>query len=115
LAKGGRVSETLVGEEIQRLRETWRPKPASESAAELDNVLGTEAAAKLDRFERVQLADVIAVCRQANTISEAGRTLFANSRQKRSQTNDADRLRKYLNRFGLSWRDIHPQTHANAE
>jgi transcriptional regulatory protein RtcR len=39
-------------------------------------------------------------------MSEAGRTLFAASRQRRSSTNDADRLRKYLARFGLSFEHV---------
>lgn len=38
--------------------------------------------------------------------SEAGRILFAKSRQLRKSTNDADRLRKYLARFKLNWADI---------
>jgi transcriptional regulatory protein RtcR len=58
--------------------------------------------AALDRFERVQLEDVIRVCREASSLSEAGRLLFAASRTARRSTNDADRLRKYLARFGLT-------------
>jgi len=57
---------------------------------------------RLDRFERVQLEDVLRVCRTARSLSEAGRTLFAASRSARTTTNDADRLRKYLARYGLS-------------
>jgi transcriptional regulatory protein RtcR len=34
-------------------------------------------------------------------LSAAGRELFAVTRQKRATANDADRLRKYLARFGL--------------
>jgi sigma54-dependent transcription regulator len=34
---------------------------------------------------------------------DAGRTLFSVSRQRRTTSNDADRLRKYLARFGLTW------------
>ena len=47
-----------------------------------------------------------AVCRQARSLSEAGRALFAQSRARKQSTNDADRLRKYLARFGLSWDDV---------
>ena len=39
-------------------------------------------------------------------LSEAGRRLFAVSRSARSTTNDADRLRKYLQRFGLTWAEL---------
>lgn len=61
---------------------------------------------QLDRFERVQLEDVITVCNQSKNLSEAGRLLFAVSREKKNNTNDADRLRKYLARYGLSWKEI---------
>ena len=46
------------------------------------------------------------MCRQARTLSEAGRRLFTASRGARQTTNDADRLRKYLKRFGLEWQMI---------
>ena len=40
---------------------------------------------------------------RSRSLSEAGRKLFTASRQKRKTHNDADRLRKYLARFGLDW------------
>jgi len=46
------------------------------------------------------------VCRRARSLSEAGRVLFAVSRRRRTSTNDADRLRKYLARFELSWEQL---------
>jgi len=39
-------------------------------------------------------------------LSEAGRTLFAVSRDAKAKPNDADRLKKYLARFGLAWDDV---------
>ncbi|WP_370255936.1 hypothetical protein [Erwinia sp. 198] len=44
----------------------------------------------------------MALYRAADSLSEAGRRLFAVSRQGKKQPNDADRLRKYLARFGLN-------------
>lgn len=64
------------------------------------------AEVELDRFERVQLEDVLAVCAESESLSQAGRTLFAVSREKKSSSNDADRLRKYLSRYGLSWEQV---------
>lgn len=61
---------------------------------------------EIDLFDRQQLETVIAVCRRSQTLSDAGRTLFAVSRQQKKQPNDADRLRKYLARFNLSWEQI---------
>lgn len=39
-------------------------------------------------------------------MSQAGRELFAVSRGQRASTNDADRLRKYLARFGWDWEAV---------
>ena len=72
------------------------------SGKELDVLLGEQAAA-LDLFDRCQLGVVVQVCRNSANLSEAGRRLFASSRQAKKVTNDADRLRKYLARFGLDW------------
>ncbi|WP_295943215.1 RNA repair transcriptional activator RtcR [uncultured Xanthomonas sp.] len=102
LANAGRIQLELVEEEIARLCRQWRdgtpPSP-------LDALLG-DAAAQLDRFERVQLEDVVRVCATARSLSQAGRELFAVSRTQRASTNDADRLRKYLARFGLDWEQV---------
>lgn len=73
---------------------------------ELDTLLDNEQLAGLDPFDRVQLAYVVETCRASRSLSEAGRLLFAASRSKRASTNDADRLRKYLVRFGLSWEQL---------
>lgn len=72
----------------------------------LERLVSAEKLVELDLFDRLQLASVIGVCRQARTLSEAGRQLFSVSREKRATANDADRLRKYLVRFGLSWEQI---------
>jgi transcriptional regulatory protein RtcR len=72
----------------------------------LSEVLEPAELAALDRFDRVQLADVVSVCRRARSLSDAGRELFAASRARKSSTNDADRLRKYLARFGLDFERV---------
>ncbi|KAF1029073.1 MAG: hypothetical protein GAK40_00674 [Burkholderia plantarii] len=68
-------------------------------------MLGARAA-ELDLFDRAQLEQVLRVCRQAASLSDAGRRLFAVSREQKKQPNDADRLRKYLARFGLDWAGV---------
>lgn len=72
-------------------------------------MLGAEAIAQIDPFDRVQLAYVVATCKMSRSLSDAGRKLFAASREKRASTNDADRLRKYLVRFGLDWEQLNPR------
>jgi transcriptional regulatory protein RtcR len=104
IAAGGRITLEVVNEEIERLRRAWS-KTAGSSDREnlLEATLGSEAVQRLDVFDRMQLANVIEVVSTSRSLSEAGRALFANSREKKSSSNDADRLRKYLSRFGTSW------------
>jgi transcriptional regulatory protein RtcR len=111
LAPAGRITEDVVRAEIDRLRRQWPGASGPETAAAhggdmLEELLGVERSAELDRFDRVQLSDVVAVCRASSTVSEAGRALFAASRGRKKNPNDADRLRKYLARFGLAWKDV---------
>ena len=69
----------------------------------LASLFDADALAAMDLFDRLQLGAVLRVCAGATSLSEAGRQLFQASRQARSVVNDADRLRKYLLKFGLSW------------
>ena len=113
LAPRGRINEALVAEEIERLRERWQKlEPAGavlpgapDDDALLKPLLG-ERLAETDLFDRVQLAAVIRICRTSRTMAEAGRKLFAASRRKRSVTNDSDRVKKFLARFGLTWQGV---------
>jgi transcriptional regulatory protein RtcR len=107
-ASGGRITVAGVQAEKERLVAAWRqPGKANRSSEEiLSGVLSADALGDLDLFDRLQLAGVIDVARRSRSLSDAGRTLFASSRAKRSSTNDADRLRKYLARFGLAWDDL---------
>jgi transcriptional regulatory protein RtcR len=128
LAEGGRISTNQVQAEIARLRWMWqhhggaggaaqarpRAKVGAQAGAidpagvDLAELLAADTLAGLDLFDRLQLQSVIAVCRRSATLSQAGRTLFDRSREQRSVINDADRLRKYLQRFGLSWEQVRP-------
>ena len=100
LAAGGRITADLVAEEVERLSRQWSGGDAA--SPDLDGVPGVDAA-DLDPFDRVQLAEVVRVCRRCRSLSEAGRALFAVSRGRKRTSNDADRLRKYLARFGLEF------------
>jgi transcriptional regulatory protein RtcR len=106
LARGGRIDTALVDEEIERLREAWGEAQPDTSFDALEELLGHVGVAALDRFDRVQLADVVSVSRVSRSLSDAGRTLFAASRARKSSSNDADRLRKYLARFGLEFERV---------
>jgi transcriptional regulatory protein RtcR len=75
-------------------------------SADLVQLLSEEQLESLDLFDRCQLERVVATCARCRSLSEAGRLLFHNSRSRKSSPNDADRLRKYLARFGLDWNAI---------
>ena len=111
----GKITPEIAAEEITRLKLRWAGQPPvirfpenleSRAQAFAQNVLGKERWDSLDRFDRSQLADVLWVCRHVQNFSEAGRILFSASRLEKTTTNDSDRLRKYLKKFGIGWEDI---------
>lgn len=106
LSSTGRITRSDVDDEIARLERQWSAIAATDEADLVEELLGAAAARGLDRFDRVQLADVLGVCRRSSTLSEAGRELFAVSRTERAKANDADRLSKYLKKFGLDWKSV---------
>jgi transcriptional regulatory protein RtcR len=95
-----------VGEEIERLNASWTSLEGEASAETLSQLLNRDQLAEIDLFDRAQLAHVIQICQESRTLSDAGRRLFGASRAKKTSTNDADRLRKYLGRFGIDWAQI---------
>lgn len=103
LAHGGRITRELVDDEIGRLGALDRTGPPTADDDVVVTVLGSARAAELDRFDAVQLAEVVRVCWRTRSLSDAGRELFASSRAKKTSSNDADRLRKYLARFDLRY------------
>jgi transcriptional regulatory protein RtcR len=103
LAPGGRITVDVVNDEIARLSESWNIGRAGDAESRLRRVMHPDQLASLDLFDRLQLEAVAGVCESAPSLSEAGRRLFAASRSRKASPNDADRLRKFLARFGLSW------------
>jgi transcriptional regulatory protein RtcR len=104
LAEGGRITAGVLDDELARLRTAWSEPEMEDDEAELLNaVLGPKQLAEIDPFDQAQLAYVIRVCRESKSQSDAGRKLFRVTRLGRKHTNDADRLTKYLARFGLTW------------
>ncbi len=109
LAPGGRITIEVARNEIAHLRAEWSGTGCGEDASAeslLVRFIGKERYDGLDRFDRGQLAEVIRVCCESKSLSQAGRLLFSVSRKGKDKPNDADRLRKYLARFGLSWKEL---------
>jgi transcriptional regulatory protein RtcR len=104
LAERGRVTVEMVEAEIATLRAQWQAGRVGTDDAVLSDVgLQPES---LDEFDRAQLTAVIRACRESASLSAAGRRLFAVTRAEKASQNDADRLRKYLGRFGLDWASV---------
>jgi len=109
LSAGGRISLEAVGEEIERLAASWGDPSHAKAADRLTDFAGPEAIPAMDLFDRAQLNQVLEVCLRSRSLSEARRMLFGASRDRKTTSNDADRLRKYLGRFGIEWAQIAEQ------
>lgn len=105
LAPRGRITLAMVEQEIATLSTLWAEAEDDPDARLLRGLMGA-GVEDIDLFDRAQLATVVRVCRASKSLSEAGRTLFAVSRARKASRNDADRLRKYLDRFDLGWDDV---------
>ena len=97
-------------EEISRLQHIWSvqqlPSQANNDNQLLNQFLDQKQLAKIDCFDNAQLASVIRTCQQSKSLADAGRTLFNISRTRRISSNDSHRLRVYLKKFGLEFKQI---------
>ena len=105
-ADGSRIQLESVEREIERLQKGWRLKSGNSTEETLLSVMSQNQLSLVDPFDRPSLANAILVCRQSDSLSDAGRKLFSVSRENRKTKNDADRLKKYLAKYNVSWGDI---------
>jgi transcriptional regulatory protein RtcR len=106
LAPAGRITVDQVKAEVAHLMALWTSGLTATAPGLVDQAISPRTAEQLDRFDRVQLEDVLHVCRSSASLSAAGRVLFGRSRERKKIANDADRLRKYLARFDLEWSEV---------
>ena len=110
LANGGRITEEVVSTEIERLNYDWQNyQPVNRNKTNQDvlrEVLGKEALEKIDLFDQIQLADVIIICQQSKSMADAGRKLFNISREAKANPNDSHRLRLYLRKYGVEFKQL---------
>lgn len=106
LAPARRIDVPTVEQEIATLRRHWGHGPGLplSNFPHVDRLLTANDG--IDLFDLCQLETVLQTCSASRSLSDAGRTLFAATRAAKSSSNDADRLRKYLLRFGLSFESI---------
>ncbi len=106
LAENGQITVDIVTEEITDLRKDWNVLPPHAIGSISGTVLTKERLHTIDLFDRFTLDGVISTCRESKNLADAGRKLFQYSREQRGIKNDADRLSKFLKRFGLSWAKV---------
>ncbi|MBP5671403.1 MAG: RNA repair transcriptional activator RtcR [Victivallales bacterium] len=105
LAPEGRIDFPTVQAEFERQQRNENTAFVN-GMHDLSPLLGDDYKSQYDLFDIMQLSDVLEICRGCATLSEAGRKLFAVSRQAKSNPNDADRLKKYLAHFNLTFQDV---------
>lgn len=108
LADSSRIGKELAEDEINQLKNQWKNRSVNKEERILKELFSPDFIEKIDPFDLPQLANVVQTCRESKNLSEAGRKLFCVSRKNKKVPNDADRLRKYLARFKLTWQDINP-------
>ena len=113
LADSGTISDANVVEECERLTASWSggeqaatDMPIAGSEKRIVDLLGEDWRERFDLFDQRQLVDVVEVCRSSRSLAAAGRKLFAVSREVKKNPNDSDRLRKYLDKFGITWKQL---------
>lgn len=104
LAPKAQISPEMVKKEIERLQSRWHVD--EEYQMPLLHAAMGPSAQEMDRFDAVQLEEVLRICLQCCSLAEAGRRLFAQSRLRRRSSNDGDRLRKYLAKFNLDFEGL---------
>lgn len=108
LSTGGRITEEIVDDEIQRLQSDWSGSKKADSNSDdilLQKILDGEDYENIDIFEQAQLAQVIRICKESKSMADAGRKLFNKSRLQKSASNDSQRLRNYLKKYNLEFKD----------
>jgi transcriptional regulatory protein RtcR len=111
LAEGGRIVESDVEREIERCKAGWLASTGMVKHSTLTESAGARLLPlffeePVDLFEAVQIEAVLQAIAKTDTLAEAGRMLFAVSREARKTINDADRIRKILVGWNLNYKDV---------
>lgn len=104
-AIGGRITLENMKKEKLRLLDRWQTQGDNIINNECPAMVPAEIWQKLDLFEQNQLSSVLQVLQNSRSLAEAGRKLFSVSRKQKKISNDSDRLRKYLAKYQVSWKD----------
>lgn len=104
----GHITEDIVEKEIKHLRLSWKrwENKGGDSLELCNRFLQYDVLNRLDTFELMQLEGVLKLCLRCKNMAEAGRLLFNKSRMERKSINDSHRLRSYLQKYGISWKEL---------
>lgn len=115
LAEGGRIIKTDVVDEIKRLTQNV---PTSETGSKPRGmfVLTQKIMGHLDMdlVDAAQMEVVLQAIGDTNSMAEAGRVLFACSRREKKSSNDSDRVRKYLDKWSMTYHDVKQKLSQNS-
>ena len=111
LSDGGRITVSVVNDEIKRLKQKWHRQSGTPTTHDthrhcIESILGNGSCDAIDVHEQVLLANVIQTCQQASSMAEAGRVLFNVSRTTKASTNDSHRVKQILSKYHISFSDI---------
>ena len=109
LSSGGRINEVIVDNEIHRLQQDWNAGASNQKNNNdhlLEQALTEDQFEKIDLFEKIQLSKVITICKESKSMADAGRKLFDKSRLEKTANNDSQRLKTYLNKYDLDFKNL---------
>ena len=111
LSEGGRIDEENVANEISRLKSDWRESEVGSAdvktnMGQLEELIGAEAASKLDVYDHILINGIIEVCANSRSMAEAGRKLFNHSRTRKSSSNDSHRVKQILDKYGIRFDEL---------
>ncbi len=106
LSEGGRITQEVVEEEIDRLLRKWQSAtPMDDGMILLKKILPKKTIETMDLYEQISIAALVKVCSESSSMAEAGRRLFNVSRLEKSSINDSHRVRQILQRYGIEFDD----------
>lgn len=112
LADAGVIGVDDVELEWKRLMDQWygsKEGMSQKNGQSKNSLRKYGVTTDMDVFEKITLEGTLNFIEQYKSMAEAGRHLYACSRKLKSKSNDADRLKKYLSKYSLSWSDIDHQ------
>jgi transcriptional regulatory protein RtcR len=111
LSDGGRIVEYDVNIEIEQLKSNWGEDATVVNTGQLPGTLDLVSvvlpASNIDLYDRVSLEAMFLAIKNSSSMAEAGRKLFAVSRQQRTgAANDSQRVWVKLKSLGLTYDEV---------